>query len=124
MSEAYESIMRGLDEVEAYLKGEKHPGAIVHAPYDAEADRKREREASNLGLANFMMNNRIAKIMHKIYREEEKPNPDQTYLAALRTSHSAVWKDRHAMQGGKPDIVVAMLEKYERLKGMEPTIHQ
>ena len=124
MSEAYESIMRGLGEVERYLKGEKHPGAVVHAPYDVEAAQRREREASNLGLAKFMMDNRVAKIMHATYREEEKPNPDETYLAALNVSCSAVWKDRRAMEGGKPDIVVAMLEKYRRLRDTEPTVYE
>jgi len=92
--------------------------------YEIDVAEKCEREASNLGLANFMIDGRVAKIMHAIYREEEKPNPDAVYLAALDTSHKAVWDDRHAMQGRRPDAVEAMIAKYDRLQNAEPTVHE
>jgi|GEM_PF-4103837 len=83
----------------------------------------REREVENLGIAQFLINNRVGRIMQAIYAEEEKQHPDKTYLAALRVSHSAVWDDRRAMQGGKPDVVEVMIEKYDRLSNAEPTVH-
>ena len=51
MSEVYDSIMRGLAEAEAHLKGEDVPGLVVHIP--AEIDVATIRETTGLSQSKF-----------------------------------------------------------------------
>ena len=51
MSEFYDSIMRGLAEAEAHLKGEEVPGLVVHIP--AEIDVAAIRETTGLSQSKF-----------------------------------------------------------------------
>jgi len=51
MSEVYDSIMRGLAEAEAHLKGEDVPGLVVHIP--AEIDVAAIRETTGLSQSKF-----------------------------------------------------------------------
>jgi len=51
MSEFYDSIMRGLAEAEAHLKGEDVPGLVVHIP--AEIDVAAIRETTGLSQSKF-----------------------------------------------------------------------
>jgi len=51
MSEFYDSIMRGLAEAEAHLKGEDGPGLVVHIP--AEIDVAAIRETTGLSQSKF-----------------------------------------------------------------------
>jgi len=51
MSEVYDSIMRGLAEAEAHLKGEDVPGLVVHIP--AEIDVAAIRGTTGLSQSKF-----------------------------------------------------------------------
>ena len=51
MSEAHDSIMRGLAEVEAHLKGEDAPGLVVHIP--DEIDVAAIRQTTGLSQSKF-----------------------------------------------------------------------
>ncbi len=51
MSEVYDSIMRGLAEAEAHLKGEDVPGLAVHIP--AEIDVAAIRQTTGLSQSKF-----------------------------------------------------------------------
>jgi len=51
MSEVYDSIMRGLAEAEAHLRGEDVPGLVVHIP--AEIDVAAIRQTTGLTQAKF-----------------------------------------------------------------------
>lgn len=51
MSEVYDSIMRGLAEAEAHLKGEDVPGLVVHIP--AEIDVAAIRQTTGLSQSKF-----------------------------------------------------------------------
>ena len=51
MSEVYDSIMRGLTEAEAHLKGEDVPGLVVHIP--AEIDVAVIRQTIGLSQIEF-----------------------------------------------------------------------
>lgn len=79
------------------------------------------QECLDLQAAGDLMNAQVARIMQAIYAEEAKDAPSAETLEALDRQHGAVEADRHSMRGGKPEIVLQMIEKYRLPKSEDTT---